>query len=123
MSEFAKLPGADVSPDVEPTGGLCFDAAGNLYVAYPRIKDVLVLDSKGQAMQAVPVRQSDERIVFWRTLPRSALRHSLRPGRADETESGCQGPRSAAGSVTGIEILESRWVTRLCKARQTANWV
>jgi len=64
MAVFAALSGSDLSSDTEPAGGLCFDASGNLYVAYPRIKDVLVLNSEGQAVRRYPMGNPTSGLSF-----------------------------------------------------------
>ncbi len=51
MAIFAELPGSNLSTGREIAGGLCFDAFGNLYIAYPRTREVLVLGPEGQRVR------------------------------------------------------------------------
>jgi len=50
MSVFATLPGSE-TPASADAGGLCFDSFGNLYVAYLKMREVLVLDAEGQPLR------------------------------------------------------------------------
>ncbi|RPJ55360.1 MAG: hypothetical protein EHM23_26445, partial [Acidobacteria bacterium] len=64
MSVFAELPTSDGSAGLEAAGGLCFDSSGNLYVAYPKVKEVLVLDSGGRSVRRYPVGNPTTGVCF-----------------------------------------------------------
>ena len=64
MAVFAELPGSDLSDGQEAAGGLCFDASGNLYVAYPKMKDVIVLGSEGQPVRRYPIGNPTSGLCF-----------------------------------------------------------
>ncbi|MFB3905504.1 MAG: SMP-30/gluconolactonase/LRE family protein [Acidobacteriota bacterium] len=64
MTVFAELPGSDLPSGLEGVGGLCFDASGNLYVGYPKMKDVLVLNSQGQTVRRYPIGNRTSGVCF-----------------------------------------------------------
>jgi gluconolactonase len=64
MAVFAELPSSDFSAGPEAAGGLCLDASGNVYVAYPKMKDVLVLDSEGQPVRRYPIGNPTSGLCF-----------------------------------------------------------
>lgn len=63
MAVFAELP-ENGSAGTDAAGGLCFDASGNLYVAYPKMTDVLVLDSGGQTLRRYPIGNPTTGLCF-----------------------------------------------------------